>query len=526
MEGDEGEINTSQNDPLISIVYSGQPGDIYYMNPPKELTTYPMYIDNPQKVEKTVGSYISYSFNGTDITEKLSRRYSDFFSLYEKLLQRWPGIYIPRIPQKKTTGNKDPSLISKRIRLINRFCLNLSNIEYLYKCEEVNIFRSNIKDVANAISKLPELKYSEILARMKEAFPEYNENYDIIIGKSKITEFDTFLKKCSKNIEEFKASVNIANDRREEKKKYFLKLIHDFTNYEKDNIISYANNDENLLIFYNHSLSSLSEKVLKLKNEITNPFVAFKYWLDEETLDVKAMQIAIEQIYNLLETEHKLKVKLSELEEDIKKGQAGQVNIFKSLFKKKEDVVSKMEKDKEETEQKINDIGEIIKIVGDNMEKQIDIFKAEKTQNYYKYLKMFAILERESNKAIRELWTLVKNALNDISPNVGENEEYKSQPMNKHSIEDFKTEKHEDELDKKEEEENRIEDKEEDIRNEDNQEENRNEDNQEENRIEDNQEENRIEENQEGNRIDEGEGENRGEEGENRDEEEEERGDD
>ena len=522
MEDNEGEINTSQNDPLISICYSGQPGDIYYMNPPKELNTYPMYIDNPQKVEKTVGSYISYSFSGTDITEKLSRRYSDFFNLYEKLLQRWPGIYIPRIPQKKTTGNKEPSLISKRIRLINRFCLNLSNIEYLYKCEEVNIFRSNIKDVANAISKLPELKYSEILIRMKEAFPEYNENYDIIIGRSKITEFNTFLKKCSKNIEEFKANVNIANDRREAKKTYFLKLIHDFTNYEKDNIISYANNNEDLLIFYNHSLSSLSEKVLKLKNEITNPFVAFKYWLDEETLDVKAMQIAIEQINNLLETEHKLKVKLSELEEDIKKGQAGQVNIFKSLFKKKEDIVSKMEKDKEETEQKINDIGEIIKIVGDNMEKQIEIFKAEKTQNYYKYLKMFAILERESNKVIRELWTLVKNALNDISPNVGKNEEYISQPMNKHSNEDFKTKKNEDELDKKEEEEeNRIEDKEEDIRNEDNQEENRNEDNQEENRNEDNQEENRnednqeenrIEDNQEENRIDEGEGENREEE--------------
>ena len=161
-----------------------------------------------------------------------------------------------------------------------------------------------------------------------------------------------------------------------------------------------------------------------------NPFIAFKNWLEEETLDVEAMQIAIKQIYQLLEEESKLKEKLSGLQEDIKKGQAGQVNFFKGLFKKKEDIIADTEKEKEATEQKINDLEVIIKIVGDNMENQIEVFKNEKTQNYYKYLKMFAILQRESNKVVRELWTLVKNALTDISPNAGQDEEYQAQPMN------------------------------------------------------------------------------------------------
>lgn len=79
-----------------------------------------------------------------------------------------------------------------------------------------------------------------------------------------------------------------------------------------------------------------------------------------------------------------------------------------------------MEKEKEITEQKITDIQEIIKIVGDNMENQIEVFKNDKTQNYYKYLKIFAIMQRESNRVIRELWTLVKNALNEIVPNAGQ----------------------------------------------------------------------------------------------------------
>ena len=436
----EGESNNTQQpnqptnynvtDPLEAIGYQAEPGDIYYMNPPKQLSTYPMYIDNPKKVDKTVGSYIAYTLDGTDLTEQLVRRYSDFFSLYEKLLQRWPGIYIPRIPPKKITGNQDPTMIKTRMRLLNRFCLNLSNIDYLYKAEETTIFKNNIPEVANSINKLPELSYADLLSRMKEAFPEFNENYDIIVGKSKITEFDIFLKKCQKNIEEFKNSVNSASEKREIERKQYLEMIQGFTNYEKDNMISYADNNESSLIFTNPAYSSLSEKVLKLKQEMINPFVAFTNWLEEEELDVEAMQIAIKQINQLLEDEDKLKEKLIGLEEDIKKGQSGQVNFFKGLFKKKEDIIAETEKEKENTEQKIKDLEVIIKIVGDNMENQIEVFKNEKTQNYYKYLKMFAILQRESNKVVRELWTLVKNALNDISPNAGKDEEYQAQPMN------------------------------------------------------------------------------------------------
>ena len=424
---EQSQINYSQNDLLSSIIYSAQPGDIYYMNPPQELNTYPMYIDNPKKVEKTVGSYTCYTMDGKDITEQLTRRYNDFFSIYEKLVQRWPGVYIPRIPPKKVTGNMDPSMIKTRMRLLNRFCLNLSKIEYLYNAEETKIFRSNVPDVSNAINKLPQLSYSEMLTRMKEAFPEYNENYDMIVGKSKLTEFENFLKKYQKNIENFQLSVNSASEKRETEIKRYMEMISGFTNYEKDNIMSYADNNNNNLIFYNPSYSSLSEKVLKMKKEMINPFVAFKDWLEEEKLDLEAMLIAIRQIYELIEEENKLKDKLNGIEEEINSGQVG---FIKGLLKKKEDIIVENEKRKEVTQQKINDIGVIIRILGDNIENQIEEYKKEKTKSYYKCLKIFAILQRESNKVVRELWTLVKNALNDISPNAGQDEEYQAQPMN------------------------------------------------------------------------------------------------
>ena len=429
----------SQNDHLAAIGFQAQPGDIYYMNPPKELNTYPMYINDPKKVEKTIGSFIQYTMDGTDITEPLYRRYSDFFALHQKLIQRWPGIYIPPIPPKKISGNLDPNLIKTRMRLLNRFCLNLSNIEYLYKSEETNIFRNNIPEVANAINKLPELNYGEILARMKEAFPEYNENYDIIVGKGKFSQFESFLTINANKIKEFREMVNNASEKRETDIKQFLELIKNFTNYEKENMLIYADNNENSLIFNNPSYNSLSEKIIKLKQEMVNPFMAFKDWIQEETLDVEAMQYALKQINQLLETEEKLKSKLKDLQESLDKGQQGAVNMFKSLFKKKEDIAAETQREKEITSQKIQDIEEIIKIVGDNMENQIEIFKNDKTQNYYKYLKIFAIMQRESNRVIRELWTLVKNALNDIVPNVGEENDYPQN--NEHEQQDYEQEK-------------------------------------------------------------------------------------
>ena len=419
----EGGLNFSQNDPLSAIGYSAKPGDLYYLNPPKDISTYPMHIDSPKKVEKTVGSYICYTLEGTDIKEPLTRRYSDFYTLYEKLLQRWPGVYIPRIPPKKITGNMDPSNIKTRMRLLNRFCLNISNIDYLYKSEETSMFRTNYPDLSYVFNKLPELSYTELLQRIKEALPESKESYDIIIGKGKLLEFDDFLQKTHKNLEDFQTSINSVYESREIAQKKYLELINNFSNYEKDNIISYSD-DEKSLIFENPSNGNLYEKVIKLKQEMINPFVAFKDWIEEEILDVEAMEIAIKQIIQLNENEDKLKEKLNQIEEDLKSGD--QVNFFKGLFKKK---AGDLEKEKELTQKKIDIIEDLIKIVGDNMENRIENFKKEKTQNYYRALKLFAILQRESNKVVRELWTNVKSALNRISPNAGKDGEYQAQPI-------------------------------------------------------------------------------------------------
>ena len=436
-EKDNEPFDYNQVDPLAAIGYSAEPGDIYYMNPPQELSTYPMYIENPQKIDKKMGAYIPYTLNGTDITEQMSRRYSDFHALYEKLLSRWPGIYIPRIPPKKLTKNYSRKMIKNRMRLLNRFCLNLSNIDYLYSSDETSLFKGNTPDLANAITKLPDLSLEDYLAKLKDAFPQYNESYDIIIGKGKINEFDVFLKKSLKNIEVFHKSVESAAEKREHEKKRYVELINGLVEYEKNTMITYADDNNASLIFNNPSYTELAEKVNKLKDEMINPYTAFRDWLEEEVLDAEAMTIAIKGINELIEKEDKYRQKLESIEADLKKLEGGGSSL-KTLFKKKEDVIASKQKEKEETQEKVNNMELIVKIVADNMENQIEEFKNLKTQTYYKYLKMFAILQRESNRVIRELWTLVKNALNEVAPNAAQqaNEDYTVQPISTDQNED------------------------------------------------------------------------------------------
>ena len=416
-------------DPLSAIGFQVEPDSIYYINPPKELSTYPMYIEHPEKHDKNIGSFISYTLNGTDIVGKITRRYSDFFALYEKLVQRWPGIYIPRIPPKIITKNTSRKRIKRRMRLLNRFCLNLSEIDYLYNCDETSMFKGNNQEVATLINKIPEMTLDETLHRMKGAFPNYNENYDILLGKPKIIDFDNFLKKYLKTIELFQKTVDTAVEKREQEKKKYYELINSYVEYEKNSILPYTDDKVENLIFNNPSNSDLVEKIKILNKKMINPFTAFKDWLEEEVLDTEAMSLAIKGINDLIEKQEKIEQKLASYETELKKVESGGSSL-KTLFKKKDSVIAEILKEKEETSKKLENIDLLVKILADNMEKQINDFKEMKTQSYYKYLKIFAILQKESNKVVREIWDMIKNSLNSIAPDASKlNEEYIAQPM-------------------------------------------------------------------------------------------------
>ena len=110
-----------------------------------------MYVSDPVYTKDGVKGYTSYKLNGSRVPETLNRRYRDFDALRKKLVERWPGIFIPNIPHKKKVGYKSKRIIGLRLEMINRFLKKLSKIEYLFNSEEMDLFLQNSSSVSKTL---------------------------------------------------------------------------------------------------------------------------------------------------------------------------------------------------------------------------------------------------------------------------------------------------------------------------------------------------------------------------------------
>ena len=60
-----------------------------------------MYVSDPQYIKEGMKGFTFYSLKGSHVPETISRRYRDFEALRKKMVERWPGIFIPKLPNKK-----------------------------------------------------------------------------------------------------------------------------------------------------------------------------------------------------------------------------------------------------------------------------------------------------------------------------------------------------------------------------------------------------------------------------------------
>ena len=83
-------------------------GDEGHVNDEQENQRVKKYIvTNPVKIN----GHIKYTIAGEDMEGPFEevRRYREFFSLRSVLAARWPGIYIPALPEKSIVVNSNPS---------------------------------------------------------------------------------------------------------------------------------------------------------------------------------------------------------------------------------------------------------------------------------------------------------------------------------------------------------------------------------------------------------------------------------
>ena len=371
----------------------------------------PLFVSDPVFNKEGVTGFTSYTLQGSKLPEPLSRRYRDFDALRRKLIDRWPGVFIPNIPHKKTVGNKDKEIVGMRIEMINRFLKKLSKIDYLFNSDEMELFLQNSNNVPKTLDSIKEDTYEELLKKYASIFTDYDDNFDTITGKR---DQDEFAKKLNENypkLRAFRAFIAIEKERFKDVQKNYLVIINNLSIYEKEVVNTFVNNDENKLVFYNMKNIDLCKHISNAQEKVINPYDRLYEAITEDYLDTEAMQEALESLKTLQDNYNKLTKNLTSTNITLNDLQAGKSNI-KSMFsfKGREESISGLMMEKEKLEKDIENLGQVIKIATFNMQNQIKNFKNVSLEHYYGELSRIEKDTESNAKIFDDLWeTVVKD---------------------------------------------------------------------------------------------------------------------
>jgi sorting nexin-1/2 len=100
---------------------------------------------NPQKI----GDHIKYTVSGVDEDGEFTgeRRFREFYAMEQQIRIRWPGCYVPSIPEKKMFSEKDEKFVEERRHLLERFMKELAKFDYIVFSEEFKIFSRGAGDI-------------------------------------------------------------------------------------------------------------------------------------------------------------------------------------------------------------------------------------------------------------------------------------------------------------------------------------------------------------------------------------------
>ena len=163
-----------------------------------------------------VGKITKYTVTGGDAAGEFTcqRRFNEFEALYGVLSTRWPGCYIPSIPEKgglpvdskgvhTSNATSDSDFVEGRRILLEKFIRQLSQFNYLLESNECQIFFRGAGEVTTQLTGLaPELP-KETLEKFRANFAidEDQANSEMLAYKDKISVFQSFLTRAFQQLE-------------------------------------------------------------------------------------------------------------------------------------------------------------------------------------------------------------------------------------------------------------------------------------------------------------------------------------
>ena len=115
------------------------------------------------------------------------------------LKQRWPGIYVPAIPDKKLVGNKDEQIVEDRRLLLESFMKDAAKFDYIINSREFKIFSRGPGEIDQVLKSLQRQTPEQVLNKYRRNF--HIDNYDakmenLNLYQNEIAKFMIFVNKA------------------------------------------------------------------------------------------------------------------------------------------------------------------------------------------------------------------------------------------------------------------------------------------------------------------------------------------
>ena len=362
-----------------------------------------MYVSDPQYIKEGMKGFTFYSLKGNHVPETISRRYRDFEALRKKMVERWPGIFIPKLPNKKKVGNKGKNISVIRVEMLNRFLKKISKIKYLLNSEELGLFLQNTSNVGRTLDGLKEQTYEDLSRKYFSTFLEYDSNFDTITGKNEQDIFEKKLVESLPKIKNFILLVSAAMEKYRDEQENYSAVINMLSLYEKESLSNFVNNEEDKLVFFNTKNQELCQNITDSQKQVINPYDRLYSAITDDYLNCESMIEALEGLKALQDSYNKLNKNLSTLNIELSELQAGKSSV-KNMFKNKEKEITRLNNEKEKKKKNIDGLGNVIKVATFVMQKEIKEFKINELNNYYAELSRIENDTAKNSKLFDDLW--------------------------------------------------------------------------------------------------------------------------
>ncbi|CAD8098919.1 unnamed protein product [Paramecium sonneborni] len=378
--------------------------------------SFPIEIKVCDPVQKggSLSNYIVYTIKGKDCFGQFEtqRRFNEFFTIRELLLAKWPGQYVPPIPEKSVNAGSE--IIVERIRLLNIFCMKIMQIKHLYYSEEFyEIFlRSTNPDINKQIAQIPKQNVFAYTERYKQAF-QINEIKEISPEMiKKMSGVQSFLKLSQNSLTKLlDQAKSLSSSRKQLKETFFTIFGLNIAEYEKQVLQECV--PQNKLIFTNTVNAEILELAKKIREPNSNSLDKIQDLISTEQRDIEAFLQAFQTRDSLMQSKQKAEQKLNEEQSDLYKIMKGNSTMKGSFSKLSlDEQKQKLELQLNETQKEVDQYKLLFQLVTDVLTSySIDKFKKDKHQTYKTILADLAQCEQQYLEIQQQFWSKVEEAI-------------------------------------------------------------------------------------------------------------------